>query len=216
MRRLATLTALVVWLLAALVAPAAAAPTASTPAPASCAGVWVVVGSQQRCATAYGTGDQALDSAGFDVTRSGGLVCRIDGRPDRCELKMDAYWSYWHAERKPDGSYGAWAYSNDGSATYRPRYGDAEGWSFGDGKTPPPALPASGSIVPSAAPASPTAPTASAPAGTTAAPAASPTTASPAAPAAGGNATGALVTGGIVLLGAIALVVVLARRRRAR
>lgn len=85
-----------------------------------------------------------------------------------------------------DGSYGAWAYSNDGSATYRPRYGDAEGWSFGDGKTPPPALPASRSIVPSAAPHDPpTAPTASAPAGTTAAPAASPTTASPAAPAAG-------------------------------
>lgn len=138
MRRLATLTALVVWLLAALVAPAVAAPTASTPARASCAGVGVVVGSQQRCATAYGTGDQALDSAGFDVTRSGGLVCRIDGKPDRCELKMDAYWSYWHAERKPDGSYGAWAYSNDGSATYRPRYGDAEGWSFGDGETPPP------------------------------------------------------------------------------
>ena len=54
------------------------------------------------------------------------------------------YWSYWHAKRNADGSYGAWGYSSKGAGSYVPAQGDAEGWAFGNGAPPsgrPPVTP---------------------------------------------------------------------------
>lgn len=118
---------------------------------ATCSGVWVVVGTTLSCAPTHATGETALEEAGHALERTGGLVCRIDGVPEACRPTFEAYWSYWQAERLPDGSYGPWRYATTGAATYTPRAGDAEGWSFGDGRTPPPVLPPARSYVPAAA-----------------------------------------------------------------
>lgn len=118
----------------------------------TCSGVWVVVGSGVSCAPEHTTGEVALESAGHVVTRSGGLVCRLDGVPDTCAPTFEAYWSYWHAARLPDGSYGPWRYATTGAGTYAPAAGDAEGWAFGDGDDPPPTLPRAGSHVPAVGP----------------------------------------------------------------
>lgn len=159
-RALAVLAAVVV---AALGTVSPAATAAPLPQATSCSGVWVVVGSSVRCATSYGDGLTALRSAGFSVETTNGLICRIDGAPATCTASFSAYWSYWHAARTADGSYGAWAYSAKGASQYRPARGDAEGWSFGDGSKPPGARPPT-------TPAT-TAPAAPAPAATTTRPA---------------------------------------------
>lgn len=124
---------------------------------AGCDGVTVVVdyrglggGVQQGCAPGNpASGIAALTAAGFGYTyasRQAGFVCRINGKPgtdaDKCvnASPATAYWSYWHA---PAG--GAWAYSNQGAATYVPGRGTVEGWAFGAGEQPgiaPPAAPA--------------------------------------------------------------------------
>lgn len=124
---------------------------------AGCDGVTVVVdyrglggGVRQGCAPGSpASGIAALTAAGFGYTyasRQAGFVCRINGKPgtdaDKCvnASPATAYWSYWHA---PAG--GAWAYSNQGAATYVPGRGTVEGWAFGAGEQPgiaPPAAPA--------------------------------------------------------------------------
>ncbi|GGN16388.1 hypothetical protein GCM10011609_66510 [Lentzea pudingi] len=134
---------------------------------AGCDGVTVVVdyrglggGVQQGCAPGNpASGIAALTAAGFGYTyasRQAGFVCRINGKPgtdaDKCvnASPATAYWSYWHA---PAG--GAWAYSNQGAATYVPGRGTVEGWAFGAGEQP--------GIAPPAAPAQPPPPPPSAP-----------------------------------------------------
>ncbi|WP_052462130.1 hypothetical protein [Nigerium massiliense] len=195
-----------VWaLLVALLAPAPAQAAPSASAPATCAGVWVFVGTDQRCAPAYGTGTEVLTSAGFDVTRSGGMICQIDARPANCVIRNDAYWSYWYAERRADGSYGPWTYATTGDTQFQPAYGDAQGWSFGDGKNPPPVRPAAGSISPATPPPAPASPATAA---------ASPAPAAPAATGDGGL-TGLLTTLGILVVGGALVAVALVRRRRA-
>ena len=146
--RLALAAAAVVLLGAAAGAPVALAgePLAAT----TCRGVWVVVGAELSCAPTHPSGEAALESAGHDVLRSGGLVCRIDGVPDVCAPTFEAYWSYWQAERLPDGSYGPWRYATTGPATYVPVAGNAEGWVFGDGDQAPTILPPASSPVPGA------------------------------------------------------------------
>lgn len=121
----------------ALALPAAQA--APAPAAASCPGVWVVVAGQgTACATRHATGKAALRSAGFTVTeRSPGFLCRINGHPDDCNPTTERYWSYWQAEKRADGSWGPWVYSQRGYASTKPTKGNAEGWAFGDGSTPP-------------------------------------------------------------------------------
>lgn len=146
-RRLLAAVALV--LLGATAAPAPA--RAEEPLSATtCSGVWVVVGSAVSCAPSHLTGETALESAGHALERGGGLVCRIDGVPESCRPTFDAYWSYWHAERLQDGTYAPWRYATTGAGAYAPRAGDAEGWAFGDGRTPPPVLPPARSHVPAA------------------------------------------------------------------
>lgn len=129
--------------------PAAAAPVS----PEHCAGVWVVVDPGQsapslRCATSHASGADALASAGYAVVRQGSMICQLDGRPDTCAIAATSYWSYWHASRLPDGGFGAWQYSTAGASAYVPVQGDADGWVFGDGRTPPALLPPAGSSDP--------------------------------------------------------------------
>ncbi len=158
MRRLAALLAVT---LAGLLAfsgwPATAQPL---PAAKTCDGVWVVVdfgelgGISTQCATSHGTGAKALRSAGFSPTIDGGFVYRIDGLPEKPDANQ-AYWSYWQAERRSDGSFGAWEYSNKGANSSKPGRGNAEGWryqSLADGKVSPGANPPAEEPEPSATP----------------------------------------------------------------
>lgn len=157
-------TAALAAILAAGVAPAAYPPAAvAGPVPqqaAPCSGVWVVVdfgslgGVTSRCATSFGTGSTALRSAGFSPTISEGFVDRISGKPGKPD-RNKAYWSYWHATRKADGSYGGWTYSNLGANGYKPTAGNAEGWryqSLSDGKVPPGSAPPATTTAPKPAP----------------------------------------------------------------
>lgn len=146
-RRAALLTGALVSFLALAGVPTAGAQP--LPAAATCSGVWVVVdygdlgGISTECATDFGTGTKALKSAGFSPTLDNGMLVKIDGKPDKPDIQK-SYWSYWHAERKADGSFGAWEYSNKGAGSYKPTKGDAEGWRYqdlADGKVKPGAKP---------------------------------------------------------------------------
>jgi hypothetical protein len=107
----------------------------------SCTGVWVVVDrgngeTTTRCAITYGTGMQALRSAGFSVGDDDGFILQIQGFPTTPEpLSYINYWSYWHAAKNADGTFGSWSYSNLGANSYHPAKGSVEGWRFGDGGT---------------------------------------------------------------------------------
>ena len=132
----------------ALAAAASLALVAWTPQAAvadtgTCTGVWVQVGDAGvRCAPQHETGRDALESAGFVVAeKAPGFLCQIDAVPDTCTVSVDAHWSYWQAERTPDGTWGPWTYSSVGYSQSRPVQGQAEGWVLGDGSIPPPALP---------------------------------------------------------------------------
>ncbi|MFT4218156.1 MAG: hypothetical protein QM619_13375 [Micropruina sp.] len=154
MRRFLAAVALATMFAASATAPSAPAATVlrarTLPQAASCSGVWVVVdfgslsgGISTRCATSYGTGAAALRSAGFSPTITDGFVYKISGKPSKPDINK-AYWSYWHATPKADGSYGGWTYSNLGANGYKPTSGNAEGWryqSLSDGKVPPGAAP---------------------------------------------------------------------------
>lgn len=72
----------------------------------------------------------------------GSAVCTInrEGCPANdcfCQCKNNpcTYWNYFH--RNADGS---WAYSGMGAATWTVGNGDIDGWVWGDGSAPPPAL----------------------------------------------------------------------------
>lgn len=123
------------------------APVPAHAAPAGCTGVWVVVdpgplGGEPTtaCAPAHATGTEALASAGFEIARGSGMLCRIDGLPERCEVTAAAYWSYWQASPE-GGSYGPWTYASLGPDSTRPAGGAVEGWVFGDGSEPPSVVP---------------------------------------------------------------------------
>jgi hypothetical protein len=112
-------------------------------------GVTVVVdfgsSTSVRCAPGDpSSGLAALQAAGFSVKqvqRQPGFVCRIDGAPasDPCvnTPPANAYWAYFHAARG-----GSWSYSSLGAASYDPKPGSVEGWSFGSGGAPGTAPPA--------------------------------------------------------------------------
>ncbi len=124
-------------------APAQAAACSGT------SGVTVVVdfgsSTSVRCAPGDpSSGLAALAAAGFSVKqvqRQPGFVCRIDGAPasDPCvnTPPTSAYWAYFHASRG-----GSWSYSSLGAASYDPKPGSVEGWSFGSGGAPGTAPPA--------------------------------------------------------------------------
>lgn len=146
---------------AALVAALALAPlTAALPATASTAddvacpdGIPVVVDATELegevevgCADdSPATGTEALTQAGFTDTRDGsGLICAISDLPDPCPETFEGqYWSYWYVA---DGEWQTWM---EGSDTAAP--GEAEGWRWGDGTTPPDVDPAALLSAPEAA-----------------------------------------------------------------
>lgn len=153
-----------------------AAPAAFATTYSACDGVWVVVdygslggGVSTKCAATFSTGTGALRGAGFTPTLSNGFLEKINGKP-ASPNRMTNYWSYWHATRNSDGSYGSWQYSNSGANSYYPTKGNAEGWHYvsasGTANPPgatPPNNPVAGAAAP--APAKPPAP-AKAPAST--------------------------------------------------
>lgn len=179
---------------AALLVPAAATPAHAAPDVAPCTGVWVVVeGQRSACASEHATGQQALTSAGFTVEDSSpGMLCRIGGRPDTCTVSPSGYWSYWQAPRNAEGGWDAWTYSQLGYTNSHPTAGAAEGWVFGDGRTPPAPLPATDEV-----PADQGRPPEGGPAN-----------------AGRDDLTGVVVTGAVLLVGGAAVAAVLARRRR--
>jgi len=83
---------------------------------------------------------ELLTGSGLDVRTWGGAVCRIEAEgcsypasPCFCQCTGEPclYWTYWH------WSEGRWVYSQVGSADYRIRDGDLEGWLWGNPKNPP-------------------------------------------------------------------------------
>ena len=147
----------------------AAVPPAQAKDFQSCNGVWVVVDygdiggeAKASCATNYTTGTAALTSAGFAVSVADGFVDKIAGKPAKPDSGK-AYWSYWHATVKADGTYTGWTYSQLGAAEYHPTKGNAEGWHYislsdsaaGPGIAPPDNPVASPSPTPSATSKSP-------------------------------------------------------------
>ncbi|MFD2474743.1 hypothetical protein [Amycolatopsis silviterrae] len=150
MRRLLLLLAAGFLAMGVVAAPAAVAAPACT----ATSGVLVVVdfgslggGVVQRClGSPPESGYDALRTAGFrtagTVHDGPAFVCRIDDRPspsaEPCTdtPPVTAYWSYW------EGNVGTnrWEYSNEGAMSATPRAGQVEGWSFGDGKPPRPAV----------------------------------------------------------------------------
>lgn len=113
-----------------------ATPPALPTATSSCSGVWVLVdrGNGQtttRCATSFGTGVEALASAGLAVktfpTAFGDSICQIRKFPATCDTDFTTgYWSYWNATQNADGTWGAWTYAATGPATSTPTQGVAE------------------------------------------------------------------------------------------
>ncbi|MCI1749665.1 MAG: hypothetical protein LKI24_17500 [Acidipropionibacterium sp.] len=111
--------------------------------------VWVVVQKTTTtttggCASKFGTGLQALQSAGFSVRlRSDGLITQIGGNPAtvRPWNQDRRYWSYWLASPKKSTSTSTtfkWGYSPAGPVMRRPAAGTIEAWEFGttSGTTP--------------------------------------------------------------------------------
>jgi len=118
------------------------APTAHAAACGQSSGVTVVVDHGSPGGTSLGcangdppSGLDALKKSGHGYTfmpRQPGFVCAIDAKPDPCNNgPANAYWSYWHA--RPGGS---WGYASTGAASYNPKPGSIDGWSFGSGKPP--------------------------------------------------------------------------------
>lgn len=141
-RRLAATVLAVGTLLAAgATAPVAGAAPGSAPTPCQITEVTVVVeGHGIGCAEAGLTGAQALEAAGFPVTRvqtQPGFVCRIAGTPadESCVRTPSAssYWAYYHADLG-----GQWEYSQFGADNRRPAAGTVEGWAYGAGAVPGP------------------------------------------------------------------------------
>lgn len=141
-RRLsATVLAVGTLIAAGATAPAAGADTAAVPTPCEITEVTVVVeGHGIGCAEAGLTGAQALEAAGFPVTRvqtQPGFICRIAGTPadETCVRTPSAssYWAYYHADLG-----GQWTYSRSGADNRRPAAGTVEGWAYGSGAVPGP------------------------------------------------------------------------------
>ena len=97
-------------------------------ATASCTGVWVVVdrGNGQtttRCATKYGTGLEALKSAGFKVEAKNGFIDRIHGFPFTIDTTFTNYWGYWSATPKADGTWNTWTSVTERADLFKGRAG---------------------------------------------------------------------------------------------
>ncbi|KWX01706.1 hypothetical protein LI90_2738 [Carbonactinospora thermoautotrophica] len=100
-------------------------------------------GVQTACAASDpSSGLDALKNAGIPFQqRPDGLVCVVAGVPrEGCAAtSATRFWSYW--TREPGAT--SWRMSQVAPAQHDPRPGGAEGWVWGDGRTPPPEVPAS-------------------------------------------------------------------------
>lgn len=173
-----------------------AAPASASAAPAPCAGVWVVVQSDQAdagtaqatCATEYATGLDALKSAGHTTEFAKNMLGRIDGLPSDTDFTSNGgfYWSYWNATVNADGTLGQWTYYQVGPDASKPVSGTAEGWLLTNEQQA--SGPALTRLPDSPASASPTA-------------ASSPSAGSPS----GGSPIGVIVAGVIVVVGLIGI-----------
>jgi hypothetical protein len=111
-------------------------------------------GSSTKCATSYSTGRAALTSAGFSPSLDNGMITKISGKPESPDINK-AYWSYWTATLKADGTYSGWSYSNLGATSSHPVKGNAEGWryqSLSGGKFAPAISPPKGEADPKPTP----------------------------------------------------------------
>ncbi|WP_185975677.1 prenyltransferase/squalene oxidase repeat-containing protein [Tessaracoccus rhinocerotis] len=97
--------------------------------------VWVHVEirgevADSGCAVDFGTGEEALVSAGVEITDNAGFITHLAGRPDASDAAGSMYWwSYWTLAPQ-DGSPGEWAFSEFGMADSRPQAGSVEAWVF--------------------------------------------------------------------------------------
>ena len=142
--------------------------------------VWVVVehdnGTVTGCATEFGTGFEALTSAGIEFTEAGGFVQTIAGEPT--EAGAQDWWSYWSATPTDDGAPAQWVSYLVGAADSEPQPGTVEGWRLahswtdapapatqvilGDDATPAPTVTASVSATPTPVPSNSATPSATA------------------------------------------------------
>lgn len=112
--------------------------------------VWVLVedeaGTQSGgCATEFGTGLQALRSAGFTVTGDS-FITAINGHP--ASPSGTYYWSYWSGTTAGDDI--AWSFSQVGASQSTPVPGTVQGWHFVNwqsGPATPPVWPMQPAVV---------------------------------------------------------------------
>ncbi|MDO5737120.1 MAG: hypothetical protein Q4P15_11670 [Propionibacteriaceae bacterium] len=105
-------------------------PAAADPSPAAACleagNVWVHVELDETvsggCATAFGTGLEALASAGFTAVAPGGFVSTIDGKP--APRGEEDWWAYAHT----DDALKAWEFYLVGGAESKPVAGSIEAW----------------------------------------------------------------------------------------
>ncbi|MBN2392606.1 MAG: hypothetical protein JXR84_17885 [Anaerolineae bacterium] len=86
----------------------------------------------QRSGLAVDANTGPMGSAVCTINREG---CPVNDCFCQCKSNPCTYWNYFH--RNTDDS---WAYSGMGAATWTVGNGDIDGWVWGDGSTPPPAL----------------------------------------------------------------------------
>lgn len=86
----------------------------------------------QRAGLAVDANTGPMGSAVCTINREG---CPANDCFCQCKGNPCTYWNYFH--RNADGS---WAYSGMGAATWTVGNGDIDGWVWGDGSAPPPAL----------------------------------------------------------------------------
>jgi len=86
----------------------------------------------QRSGLAVDANTGPMGSAVCTINREG---CPANDCFCQCKNNPCTYWNYFH--RNADGS---WAYSGMGAATWTVGNGDIDGWVWGDGSAPPPAL----------------------------------------------------------------------------
>lgn len=87
-------------------------------------------------------GYELLLRSGLELVVDQGTVCAIDGTGCpatncwcQCQGNPCIYWSYWHWLN------GEWQYAQEGPGGHMVENGDIEGWVWGDGTAPPPAVP---------------------------------------------------------------------------
>lgn len=130
--------------LASLTVPVGLAAAAESDDCVAAGNVWVVVEHDDAtiggCATEFGDGLEALNSAGIPYAADGGFMTTIDGQPQ--VAGAEDWWSYWSAAPAEDGAL-AWESYPVGATDARPEAGSVEGWRLAHSFTedaPPPSI----------------------------------------------------------------------------